>query len=100
MEGKTLEQKKPENVPYIVFEGAENRAEKRLKRVLIVLAISIALLFASNALWLYAWFQYDYAVETITLDADNAPANYIGNDGDIINGEDSSSQENENAENP
>ena len=58
---------------------------------MIALIIAVALLFASNALWLYAWTQYDYCGDTtsqdVILDSKDGIANYIGNDGDINNGE-------------
>ena len=75
----------PENVPYIVHEAAMARNERNVKRLVIAIVTAIALLFASNALWLWAWMQYDYeSYEAIT---DNGgDANIIGNDGDIYNG--------------
>lgn len=77
--------KTPENVPYIVHETAMARNERNVKRMVMALVAAIALLFASNALWLWAWMQYDYeSYEAIT---DNGgDANIIGNDGDIYNG--------------
>jgi hypothetical protein len=77
------------NVPYIVHEGELARAERHAKRLIIALVLSILLMFASNALWLYAWMQYDYTSEysqTVAVDGKNGIANYIGNNGDIANG--------------
>lgn len=53
--------KKPNDVPYIVYEGAEVRAERHIKRLIVALILTVVLLFASNALWLYEWCQYDYS---------------------------------------
>jgi predicted metal-binding membrane protein len=80
-----VEVKTPENVPYIVHETAMARNERNVKRMVVAIVTAIALLFASNALWLWAWMQYDYeSYEAIT---DNGgDANIIGNDGDIYNG--------------
>lgn len=76
-----------ENVSYIVHEGILAREERHIKRLVIALIVAIILIFASNAIWLYAWFQYDYvSTETITIDGKDGIANYIGNDGDIYNG--------------
>ena len=82
---KTKMQNAPESVPYIVHEASMARMERHTKRVWIALIICIVMLLASNAAWLYAWCQYDYAsYEAIT---DNGgDANIIGNDGDIYNG--------------
>lgn len=77
------------NVPYIVHEGIMARQERIIKRLVIVLIITILLLFASNAAWLWAWNQYEYVSDsTVTVDGKDGVANYIGNDGRIINGED------------
>ena len=78
----------PENVPYIVHESFMARMERHIKRLWIALIISIAMLFTSGAIFTYAWLQYDYSSEeTVTVDGKDGIANYIGNDGDIVNGE-------------
>nr|DAO63040.1 MAG TPA: immunity protein [Caudoviricetes sp.] len=77
------------NVPYIAFESTTARQERSIKRLTIALIVTVVLMFGSNALWLYAWCQYDYSsTETsVELNADgDSNANYIGNDGDITNG--------------
>ena len=74
-------------VPYIVYEGELARQERHIKRLLIMLVIMLALFFASNMAWLYVWNQYEYVDEDVTVGSqDGGNANYIGNDGDIING--------------
>ena len=82
--------KTAEPVPYIVHESAMARNERAVRRLVIALVIAIALIFASNAIWLYAWMQYDYTGEesVVDVDAKDGMANYIGNDGDIVNGSD------------
>lgn len=82
---KRMEVVTPENVPYIVHEAAMARNERNVKRMIIAIIMAIVLLFASNALWLWAWMQYDYeSYEAVT---DNGgDANIVGNDGDIYNG--------------
>lgn len=79
------EVKTPENVPYIVHEAAMARNERNVKRMIVALVAAIALLFASNALWLWAWMQYDYESYEVTADGDSN-ANYVGQDGTIYNG--------------
>ena len=79
----------PESVPYIVHESSMARMERQVKRGWIALIVAVCLLFASNAAWLYAWCQYDYTSEEIIVEQDaqdGGDANYIGNDGDIVNG--------------
>lgn len=77
-------------IPMIVYEVAQVKHERTLKRLIIALMFSIALIFVSNALWLYAWSQYDYSSkDSVLIDGTDGIANYIGNDGVINNGEDS-----------
>lgn len=73
------------NVPYVVHESTVARQERQIKRMWIALIVAVALIFASNAIWLYAWMQYDYDSYEITADGDSN-ANYIGQDGNIYNG--------------
>ena len=76
-------------VPYIVYDEEQARNERNIKRLVIALIISICLIFATNALWLYCWFQYDYVgeeIHTVDVDAQEGVANYIGNNEDIVNG--------------
>lgn len=79
-------------VPYIVHESECARNERHIKRLIIALIVTVALIFGSNLAWLIAWMQYDYSSgnsETVVeLDGkEGGNANYIGNDGDITNGE-------------
>lgn len=76
-------------------------AERMVKRLWIALIIAVVLMFASNAAWLYAWCQYDYYSEEVVIDLnseDGGNANYIGNDGDIYNGESYGDETTETAE--
>lgn len=81
---------KGQSVPFVVHESAMARNERTVKRLVIALIIAIALIFASNAIWIYAWMQYDYTSKesVVDVDANDGVANYIGNDGDIVNGAD------------
>lgn len=75
-------------VPYIVYEGTIARFERTVRRLIIVLAVTILLLFASNALWIYEWNQYDYSDVTME-NTDGGNANFMGAgaSGVINNGE-------------
>lgn len=74
-------------VPYIVYEGEMARQERQTKRLIVMLIIMLVLFFASNMAWLYVWNQYGYVDEAVTVDSDDGGnANYIGNNGDIVNG--------------
>lgn len=69
-----------EPVPYIFHEDAMVRGERREKRLWIALIVAIIMIFASNAIWLYEWCQYDYvSEETSTVyQQDGEGVNIIG----------------------
>ena len=96
---KGKEAHEPESVPYIVHESSMARMERQIKRLWIALIVAIALLFASSAIFTWAWMQYDYTSEETIVDVnsdDGGNANYIGNDGDIVNGESDRTETDEN----
>lgn len=81
--------KSPTSVPYVVHESAMARSERGKKRLLILLFISWISILLVIGLFTYERLQYDYSNEEIIVDSeDGGNANYIGNDGDIVNGKD------------
>ena len=81
------ENKNPEAVPYIVHESAMARNERSAKRLWAVIILLIVFLVGSNGAWLWYESQFE-TVETTEVIQENADGynNYVGNDGDIING--------------
>ncbi len=80
----------------IAFERMQSKDERNDRWRNLTIIILIVLLVVTNAMWLWAWNQYDY-VDTeeysVDVDADDGGnANYIGNDGDIYNGESNSNK--------
>jgi len=71
------------DVPYIVFESNMARNERQTKRLIIALAICVILIFLSNAIWLYAWCQYDYTGTATTYTQDGEGLNIIGDSNDV-----------------
>lgn len=92
-----------EPVQYALYERAQARHERIVKRCIAAIIIMAVLLVLTNAVWLIAWTQYDYSSSTSSVVEQNAEdggdVNYIGNDGDITNGL-SESNSNENADTP
>lgn len=87
----------PENIPYIAYDMAQARNERHIKRMIVALIVAVALMFATNIAWLCVWNSYEFYGETYTEEVsvdsgDGGNANYIGNDGDITNGESSSTE--------
>lgn len=90
------------NVPYIVYEGAQARQERTTKRLVIIIIILICMLFASNAMWLYAWNSYEYVEDGIDIDldaGDGGNANLIGRDlNGVLNNGENQSEDTQNVE--
>lgn len=82
------------NVPYIVYESAMARAERQIKRLTIALILLMLLIVATNGAWLYVWSSYEFmdGYSEVQVDSDGGNANYIGNDGEINNGENNSKE--------
>ena len=87
--------KKPSSVPYAVLEDFKETAKANSLKWFIFSMVLLVLFVGSNCLWIYRESQYEdvATTEEIIVDAeDDGIANYIGNDGDIINGENSSKE--------
>ena len=76
----------PKDVPYIAHESAVARLERVIKRLWVLVLALIILLCASNAAWIWWESQYETIETTITQENADGYNNYIGNDGDIVNG--------------
>ena len=76
----------PKDVPYIAHESAVARLERVIKRLWALALVLIILLAASNAAWIWWESQYETIETTITQENADGYNNYIGNDGDIVNG--------------
>lgn len=82
-------------MPIAQHEKDQNRLMSIIKRLIAVIVILIVLLVGYIAFDKWRDSQYEDVVETeeIIVDAeDSGTANYIGNDGDIYNGKDSSKE--------
>ena len=66
----------PQNIPFFAHEGIMSRMERTVKRLWIALIITIILVFASNALWL--WYISGYDIETYDYVQDGFGVNIIG----------------------
>lgn len=71
-------------VPYIAHESAMARLERIIKRLWIVIIILIALLFATNAAWIYyesRWEIVSSYTQEVTQETDGSGNNqFIGGD--------------------
>lgn len=87
---------RPHDISYFTFEAVMAREERHIRRLTIALVIAIIGIVVCNMAWLYAWMQFDYSdVDSgyeVSLDSSGGNANYIGNRGLILNGEDQSTE--------
>ncbi len=72
-------------IPLIAHESTVAMMERTIRRLWILCIILVALLVATNGLWI--WYNSQFEYFTITQENEDGYNNYIGNDGDIINGE-------------
>lgn len=74
-------------VSYIVFESAQARSERTIKRLIIALIMTIIFLFLSNAYWVHQWNQYSWETDEIVYTHDGRGLNSInfGMQGDLNN---------------
>ena len=76
-------------MPNAEHEKDQNRLMSIIKRLIAVIVILILLLVGTNVGWLIYNSQFEVVEESTTITQENAEGynNYIGNDGDIVNGE-------------
>lgn len=74
-------------VSYIVFESAQARSERTIKRLIIALIMTIIFLFLSNAYWVHQWNQYSWETDEIVYTQEGRGLNSInfGMQGDLNN---------------
>ena len=86
-ECKSCESNKP-NVRQYDIDLLSAMAERTIKRLWICVLVLIIALIGTNAGWLYYESQFEDVVTTeIVQENADGYNNYIGNDGDIVNGE-------------
>ena len=80
----------------IAFERMQSKEERENMWKNIIIILLVVLLVASNGVWLWYESQFETVADTLSVDAgDNGNAFYIGNDGDINNGTNSTQDSNE-----
>lgn len=72
------------NVSYLMHESEVARLERIIKRLWILCIIIFTAFVISNSLWLY--YESQWQTVEVSQDAENGINNFVGNDGEIING--------------
>ena len=79
-----------ESVPYVVYQSAMAREERKFKKMWVLVLVLVALLVGTNAGWL--WYESQFETVTtaeeyfIEQDAESGNNNSIINGGEILNG--------------
>ena len=75
-------------IPFIAHEQMMVRMERTNHRLWILCIFLIICLIASNAAWIVYESQWEvFEEQTVTQESSDGVNNFIGNDGDIYNGE-------------
>lgn len=77
-------------IPFVAFEASEQRHERKERNFFIIILVLIGMLVLSNLTWLVYNSQFEEVAvsEDVLVEADgDGIANYIGQNGDISNGE-------------
>lgn len=83
------------NIPYVAFESSMARLERTIKRLWILAIILIALLFGTNAAWIYYESQFIEESVVVEQEVDTGEGDaFVSGNGDIRYGE-SSTESNE-----
>lgn len=88
--------KTPEPIPYLAHESAMARMERIIRRLWIAVLVLIAALLITNGAWVYYESQFEDVETTITQENKDGYNNFIGDDGDIYNGEANNKDETQN----
>lgn len=94
-----------DNISRYFYEMSEAKNERTLKRIVIfgtfltaclvgIIIVLSVMLYKEHGKFVDFLAEFELVEETVTVENENGSANYIGGDGSIINGEDSSKEEN------
>ena len=87
-----------EKVPYIAHEAEVARLERTIKRLTVIIILAVALIFASNAMWLYFFNQYDIVGEDYSYTQDGLGVNIIGAYNEVNDGAEANDPQESDAE--
>lgn len=83
-----MEEKQSVMIPYFVHESVTTQFDRANKRLWILVVVLVALLFGTNAGWIYYESQWEVTESTsVTQDLQSDGGDAIINDGVHINGE-------------
>ena len=80
------------NISLIALESAMMHLQTVNKRLAIITVIALIFMASMFGFFVYVLTNFEITTEDVVVDSDYGNANYIGNDGDIVN-ESGTSQE-------
>ena len=87
-----------ERVSLVMLESAMMHLQKANKRLTIITICSLVCMMLMVCFLAYLFTGFEINTEDVLIDSDYGNANYIGNDGDIINGESTCEENNDQEE--
>lgn len=72
-------------VSLATFESAMMHLQQTNKRLAVITIISLVLMCMVFGMFIYFLHGFNITAEDVSLKSDKGNANYIGNDGDIVN---------------
>lgn len=72
-------------VSLATFESAMMHLQQANKRLSIITVTALVLMCMVFSMFIYLLYNFDMTAEKVSLKSDKGNANYIGNDGDIVN---------------
>ena len=72
-------------IPLIAAEIISDRLDRTIKRLWITVILLIVLLVGTNGMWL--WYESQFESFSVTQESEDGNNNFIGNDGETLNGE-------------
>ncbi len=85
------------NISLVMLESAMMHLQKANKRLACITLVALIVMSFMFGFFVYVFTSFEITTEDVVLDSGNGNANYIGNDGEIINGSDPR-EENDNQE--
>lgn len=81
------------NVSQAAMESAMMHLQKANQRLAVIAGLAVLVMALMFGVFMYFLTDYEISSEQITIDSHEGTANYVSNDGDIINGRDQSQED-------
>ena len=83
------------DVSLVMLESAMMHLQKANKRLATITIVALVIMGLMFGFFIYLFSTFEITTEDVVVDSDIGNANYIGNDGDIINGSGTCEEDND-----